>query len=73
MKHKVTLSDEEIKLIIEALESADFYFGDTEFYKQLEKLRNRLERLLDYDYVEKRRLAGRIGASNYRLKLKYGI
>ncbi len=60
-KHKVTLSDDEIKILLEALESADFYSDDAEFYKQLRNLRKRLERLLDFDFVRSRRIAGRLG------------
>ena len=64
MKHRVSLSDEEIDIIIEALESADFYSEDKEFYKQLKKLKKRL-RSVQENYLAKS-MAGRYGA--YKMK-----
>lgn len=71
MKHRVSLSDEEIDIIIEALESADFYSDDENFYKKLEKLRRKLKRL-DEEWIWRSR-AGRFGAFKMKENMKERI
>lgn len=63
-KHKVLLSDEEIEILLNALDSADFYPPEDEaekFFMQINKLRKRLGRLLDVSFVLKQHRAGVIG------------
>jgi len=72
MKHRLTLSDEEIELLLDALDSADFYCDEDceEFWKMLELLRKKLKNALDFDIQEKRRQAGRIAWEKRKLREK---
>jgi len=72
MKYRLTLSDEEIKILLDALDSADFYCdGDCqEFWKRLELLKKKLRNALDFDIQEKRRRAGRIAWETRKLREK---
>jgi hypothetical protein len=70
MKHRITLSDEEIEILLEAIESADWYCDEDceEFWKKLELLKKKLENALDFNMQEKRRRAGRIAWEKRRLR-----
>ena len=62
VKHRVSLSDEEIDILLEALDSADFYSDDNEFYEKLRKLKKRLEDVRDIAKYFERSRRGRFGA-----------
>ena len=70
MKHRLTLSDDEIKILVDALDSADFYCEENceEFWKELELLRKKLKNALDFDIQEKRRRAGKIAWETRKLR-----
>ena len=70
MKHRLTLSDEEIELLLNAIESADWYGEDEAFWRRLELLERKLRAALDPDTQERRRAAGRIAWETRVLKEK---
>ena len=55
-KHRITLSNREIGILIDALDSADFYCEGNcdEFFRDLERLKKRLGRFLSLEWEEKK-------------------
>ena len=59
-----------MRILIDALDSADFYCDEDceSFWKQLDLLRIKLKNALDFDIQEKRRRAGRLAWETRKLR-----
>ena len=70
MKHRLTFSDDELRILIDALDSADFYCDEDceSFWKQLELIRKKLKNALDFDIQRKRERAGRLAWETRKLR-----